>query len=308
MNEKRGLKFLIVGTGGIGGPVGAYLARAGKDVTFIARGAHLQAMRENGLRIVKPDTAFTIDPVRAFDMDSYDEKPDVIFVCVKGYSLEDSIPFLQKISDSHTVIIPLLNIFTTGRMLAKRLPGILVTDGCIYVSAKILEPGVIEMNAQILRVVFGVRDPGDFRDTLREVEQDLKESGVETILSDNIARDALLKFSYVSPAGACGLYYGVSAGEIQQPGEIRDCFVRLVREIDLLAAAMDIHFEEDIVERNLNILNALPPEATTSLQRDVAAGRPSEIDGLIYEIVRLGEEYGVPLPEYRKIADALRSK
>ena len=181
----------------------------------------------------------------------------------------------------------------------------LVTDGCIYVAAQIKEPGCIQMNGDILRVIFGVSDKADYRACLKDIENDLIESGIEGILSDNIKRDALLKFSYVSPQGACGLYYNVPAGKIQEAGKIRDCFIGLIREIDALASAMDIHFEEDIVERNLAILDSLSPSATTSLQRDIMAGRDSEIDGLIFEVVRLADKYGVNLPLYTKIAKYL---
>ncbi len=298
-------KYTIIGTGGTGGAIGSYLAKAGKDVTFIARGNNLNAMMEKGLRVIRPADEFVIDPVKATTLEEYQGKADVIFVCVKGYSLEAIIPGLRRISDSKTIIIPILNIFGTGGDMQKHFPDTLVTDGCIYVAAQIKEPGCIQMNGDILRVIFGVRDKSDYREELKEIETDLRESGIEGTLSDNIARDALLKFSYVSPQGACGLYYGVSAGEIQKPGEIRECFAGLIREIDTLAKAMDIHFEEDIVRRNLAILDSLSPSATTSLQRDVAAGKDSEIDGLIYEVVRLADRYGVDVPIYRKIAATL---
>lgn len=299
------MKYLIVGSGGTGATIGAYLAKASKDVTFIARGNHLDAIKEKGLRIIRPDDEFTIYPAKAATLESYDEKPDVIFVCVKGYSLDSVIPQLKRIADENTVIIPILNIFGTGAMMQKHFDNTLVTDGCIYVAAQIKEPGCIQMNGNILRVIFGVRDRSEYRECLKDIENDLIESGIEGILSDNISRDALLKFSYVSPQGACGLYYNVPAGEIQKTGEIRECFVGLIREIDALANAMDIHFEEDIVKRNLAILDDLSKDATTSLQRDIMAGRDSEIDGLIFEVVRLAEKYGVDAPLYSKIAKYL---
>ena len=301
-------KYLIVGAGGTGGPVGAYLARAGKDVTFIARGDNLNALRSRGLKVIRPNDEFTLRSVKASGLKSYNETPDVIFVCVKSYSLDALIPELQRVADKNTIIIPILNVFGTGGMMQKHFPDTLVTDGCIYVAAQIKEPGCIQMNGDILRVIFGVRDRSEYRDELKEIEADLNESGITGILSDNIVRDALLKFSYVSPQGACGLYYGVPAGEIQKPGEIRECFAGLVHEIETLALAMDIHFEEDIVNRNLDILDTLVPSATTSLQRDIAAGNLSEIDGLIYEVVRLADKYNVEAPIYRKIAAALKEK
>ena len=302
------MKYLIVGAGGTGGSIGAYMAREGMDVTIIARGEHLRAMREKGLKVIRPNDEFVAGPVKACEADEYADKPDVIFVCVKGYSIDDIIPFLTRVSDEHTIIIPILNIFSTGRYLADKIPGVLVTDGCIYVAAQIDHPGCIRMNGDILRVVFGVRDKEEYRSELKTVAADLKSCGIDGVLSDNITRDALVKFSYVSAAGACGLYYNVAAGDIKKPGECRDCFVKLIKEVEALGVAMGIEFEEDLADRNLKILNDLADDTTTSMQRDVYAHRKSEIDGLIYEVVRLGKQYGVSLPEYQKIADEMKAR
>ncbi len=301
-------KYVITGTGGTGGAIGGYLAKAGKDVTFIARGDSLKAMKEKGLRIIRPKDEFVIDPVKACELKEYNDKADVIFVCVKGYSLDSIIPDLKRIADKGTIIIPILNIFGTGGRLQEHFPDTLVTDGCIYVASQIKEPGCIQMNGDILRVVFGVRDESDYREELKEIEEDLNASGIEGILSDNIARDALLKFSYVSPQGACGLYYDVPAGDIQKKGEIRDCFIELVSEVCSIGIAMGLEFGPDVVDRNLAILDSLAPSVTTSLQRDIMAGRQSEVDGLIYEVVRLGEKYGVQVPMYKEVAQMLKEK
>ena len=309
MRNASGLKkYLIVGTGGTGGPIGSYLAKAGKDVTFIARGDNLRAMKERGLKVIRPADEFELDHVKASDLESYNEKADVIFVCVKSYSIDSIIPDLQRIADENTVIIPVLNIFGTGGMMQKHFPDTLVTDGCIYVAAELKEPGCIKMNGEIMRVIFGVRSKEEYREKLKEIESDLRESGIDGILSDNIARDALLKFSYVSPQGACGLYYNVPSGDLQKEGEIRECFKSLIREINTLAHAMGIFFEEDIVERNLKILSGLSPAMTTSMQRDIAKGKPSEIDGLICEVIRLAEKYSIEVPVYSKIATELKER
>ncbi|MDE7258300.1 MAG: 2-dehydropantoate 2-reductase, partial [Lachnospiraceae bacterium] len=171
----------------------------------------------------------------------------------------------------------------------------------------IKEPGVILLRGDIFRIVYGVRDQRELRPELFEVAKDLKDSGIEGVLSDNIRRDALQKFAYVSPMAACGLYYHVSAGEVQKTGDARDTFVKLMREIDALATAMEVPFLVDIVTTNLQILDTLNPEASTSMQRDVYAGKASEIDGLIYEVVRMGQRYGVPTPTYEMVADKARA-
>ena len=301
------MKYAIIGAGGTGGILGFYMTKAGKDVTLIARGRHLAAMQESGLAVEKmwDGTTETI-PVKAADMDHYSERPDVILVCVKGYSLEDTIPFIQRVANPSTIVIPVLNIYGTGAKMQEKLPNLLVTDGCIYVSANIKEPGVLIQHGKILRVVYGVREREEYDPRLEEIKQDFDVSGIDGVLSENIRRDALEKFSYVSPIGAAGLYYHATAADFQKEGEARELFKTMIKEIAALAEAMGVPFQKDMAEVNLKILSNLAPEATTSMQRDIMAGKQSEIDGLVYEVVRMGEEYHVPVPAYEKVAEKLR--
>lgn len=303
------MKYAIIGAGGTGGILGFYMSKAGKDITLIARGRHLEAMREKGLAVEKMwDQTTECIPVKATDMEHYNEQPDVILVCVKGYSLEDTIPFIQRVAKPSTIVIPVLNIYGTGAKMQEKLPGLLVTDGCIYVSANIKEPGVLIQHGKILRVVYGVREvhSEDVMDCLKEIKRDFDDSGIDGVLSANIRRDALEKFSYVSPIGAAGLYFHATAADFQREGEQREVFKTMIREIATLAEAMGVPFERNMVEVNLKILSTLAPEATTSMQRDVMEGKSSEIDGLVYEVVRMGEKYHVPVPMYRKVAEKLR--
>ena len=317
------MKYIIIGAGGTGGILGFYMTKAGKDVTLIARNAHLEAMKKQGLSVQKMWTNETETiPVSAESMESYEakgEKADVILVCVKKYSLDSCIPFIQDISHENTIVVPVLNVYGTGAYLQEKLPKVLVTDGCIYVSANIKQAGVLLQHGEILRVFFGVREKEDLKKLngqsdgeykaerlLKKIAQDFKDSGIDGILSDNIKRDALTKFSYVSPIGTAGLYLHAVAGDFQREGEARELFKTLIREIVTLANAMGITFEEDLVERNLKILSNLPKEATTSMQRDVMEGKQSEIDGLVYEVVRMAEKYGAEVPAYRRAAEKFR--
>lgn len=314
------MKYIIIGAGGTGGILGFYMTKAGKDVTLIARNAHLEAIQKQGLSVEKMwiNETETI-PVSAESMESYEakgEKADVILVCVKKYSLDSCIPFIQNISHENTIVVPVLNVYGTGAYLQEKLPKVLVTDGCIYVSANIKQAGVLLQHGEILRVFFGVREKEDLKKLngqldgeykaerlLKKITQDFKDSGIDGILSDNIKRDALTKFSYVSPIGTAGLYLHTVAGDFQREGEARELFKTLIREIVTLANAMGITFEEDLVERNLKILSNLPEEATTSMQRDVIEGKQSEIDGLVYEVVRMAKKYGVEVPAYERAAE-----
>ena len=312
------MKYAIIGAGGTGGILGFYMTKADRDVTLIARGRHLAAMQEKGLAVEKMwDGTTEIIPVKAMDMEHYDEQPDVVLVCVKGYSLEDTIPFIQRVAKPSTIVIPVLNIYGTGAKMQEQLPKLLVTDGCIYVSANIKEPGVLIQHGRILRVVYGVlnmstqkvnikRAHEEMLDALKNIKKDFDDSGIDGVLSENIQRDALEKFSYVSPIGAAGLYYHATAADFQREGKQREAFKTMIREIAALAEAMGVPFERDMVEVNLKILSSLAPEATTSMQRDVMEGKDSEIDGLVYEVVRMGERYHVPVPMYAKVAEKLR--
>ena len=312
------MKYAIIGAGGTGGILGFYMTKADRDVTLIARGRHLAAMQEKGLAVEKMwDGTTEIIPVKAMDMEHYDEQPDVVLVCVKGYSLEDTIPFIQRVAKPSTIVIPVLNIYGTGAKMQEQLPKLLVTDGCIYVSANIKEPGVLIQHGRILRVVYGVRNMStqkvnikraheEMLDALKNIKKDFDDSGIDGVLSENIQRDALEKFSYVSPIGAAGLYYHATAADFQREGKQREAFKTMIREIAALAEAMGVPFERDMVEVNLKILSSLAPEDTTSMQRDVMEGKDSEIDGLVYEVVRMGERYHVPVPMYAKVAEKLR--
>lgn len=303
------MKYAIIGAGGTGGCLGFFLKKVGKDVTLIARGKHLEAIRKNGLTIQKLwDESRETLPVKACTAEEYKEIPDVILVCIKGYSMDETVPTIKKIAGKETVVIPILNIYGTGGRLQKKLPELTVTDGCIYVSANIMEPGVILQHGKILRVVFGARKPEEETEKMREVAKDMVTDDLEVILSENIRRDAMVKFSYVSPIGAAGLYCNAVAADFQREGEQREMFKALIREIVALSHAMGIEFEEDLVERNLKILASLSPEATTSMQRDVMEGKRSEMDGLVYEVVRMGRKYKVSMPQYEKAAACFREQ
>ncbi len=300
------MKYLIIGAGGTGASIGAAMTRAKKDVTLIARGAHLKAIQSEGLHIkTTTKTDYTVFPVNAMEADDYNEHADVIFVCVKSYSLEEVVPFIKKASHDQTIVIPILNVYGTGIKLQKQLPKLLVCDGCIYIAAEIAEPGVILQNGDIFRIIFGVREPNDFRLQLTAIANDLKESRIDAILSDRIQHDTLLKFSFVSPMAACGQYYDINVGPAQKPGEIRETLIALMREIGLLAQSMGIPFKVDFMTMNLNILDGLGPNASASMQRDIRQGKKSEIDGLIFEVVRLGKKFNADIPTYERIANKL---
>lgn len=307
------MKYLVIGAGGTGGPIGGFMNRAGLDVTLIARGAHLKAMLENGLTFHTPDGEFTTN-VKACTMEDYNDTPDVIFVCVKGYSLDDCVPFIKRVAGEKTVVIPILNIYGTGAKLQEQLPELTVTDGCIYIASQIEEPGTLLMLGKIFRVVYGFRKDTDqavideYMPVLKKIEEDLTKSSITPLLSSKIEVDALQKFSFVSPMAASGAYYDKVSEAFQVPGEYRDTFISLVKEVETLSHAMNASLPADIVDINMKILDDLAPTSSASMHRDIRAGKSSEIDGLVYEVVRLGEKYNIPTPTYSMIAKEMKSR
>lgn len=303
------MKYVIFGAGGTGGMIGFNMSKNGKDVTIIARNEHLKAMREKGLTLKREwnGTEETI-PVNAVPEDEYRDTPDVIFVCVKYYSLDSVVPFIRRTAGSETIVLPILNVFGTGSRLQEKLPDVHVLDGCIYVSAKKGGPGVVVQDGNILRVVYGERNGKNRDPRLKTMEKDMRDSDIEPVLTEHVQRDCLAKFSYVSPIGAAGLYFDAAAGDFQHPGKERDVLEAMMQEISALADGMGCSFDKDYVSINFEILSRLAPTATTSMQRDVLEGRQSEIDGLVYEVVRLGKKYKVPMPVYTRVAEALREK
>lgn len=301
------MKIVVFGVGGTGGVLGGYLADAGHDVSFIARGKHLEAMKAHGLTIhTKHRGDIVVPKVKAYAQDTYEDTPDILLICVKYYSIDDAIAFAHRVAKKETLVIPILNVFGTGAVMQEKLPGLTVLDGCMYVFAKIAAPGVIEQPQKILRVFYGFRKGQQVAENeicrAKTLEDSMRKAGIHAHFTNEIERDALVKFSFVSPMGATCLYFNCKSEGFQEEGAIRTMYVGLIKEIEALGKAMDIDFDRDLVAENLRLIDAFAPGLTTSMQRDVAAGRVSEFSGLVTRITALGRKYDVPTPLYDKIA------
>lgn len=309
------LKYLIAGTGGVGGSIAAFLALAGKDVTCIARGEHLAAIRENGLQLhsdLKGEyalrvPAYTAEEYTALVSTSADYKADVIFVCVKGYSVDSITELIKSAAHEHTVVIPILNVYGTGPRIQRLAPGVTVLDGCIYIVGFVSGRGEITQMGKIFRLVYGAhRSTIVSRETLEAVQRDLQESGIKADISDDIDRDTFVKWSFISAMAVTGAYYDVPMGEVQKPGEVRNTFIGLSQESAALGRKLGIAFKEDIVEYNLKVIDKLAPESTASMQKDMAKGHQSEVQGLLFDMITAAEEQGIEVPTYRMVAEKFK--
>lgn len=192
--------YLIAGTGGVGGSIAAFLALAGKNVTCIARGEHLAAMREHGLRLHSDLKGEHTLHIPACTAEEYQDKADVIFVCVKGYSVDSITDLIRRAAKPETIVIPILNVYGTGPRIQRLVPGVTVLDGCIYIVGFVSGKGEITQMGKIFRLVYGAHKGTVVpRETLEEVQRDLQESGIKAEISDDINRDTFVKWSFISP-------------------------------------------------------------------------------------------------------------
>ncbi|MBV7273447.1 2-dehydropantoate 2-reductase [Clostridium sp. PL3] len=298
------MKYLILGTGGTGGCIGGFLANNAKNVTFIARGAHLEAIKEKGLVVHSFENGeIELKNVKAHSGDEEFEKVDVIFVCVKGYSMNEAIPVIRKAAHKNTIVIPILNTLSAGEKLGAALPDIIVLDGCIYISAYISAPGEITQGIKIFRLVFGPRENTKVdMNLLKKIQEDLAKSSIDGVLTDNIKCEIFKKFSFTSAYASTGAYYDVVAGEIKKEGKYREMFIALIKELQKVAEALNVKLSDSFIRDNLDILDGLTSDTTASLQKDIKAGKKDERDELIFDVVRIAHNYGVEVPNYSKIS------
>ena len=297
------MKYLIAGTGGVGGCIAGFLALAGKDVTCIARGEHLAAIREHGLRLHSDLKGEHTLRIPACTAEEYQGKADVIFVCVKGYSVDSITDLIRRAATPETVVIPILNVYGTGPRIQRLVPGVTVLDGCIYIVGFVSGKGEITQMGKIFSLVYGAhKDTIVSRETLEAVQRDLQESGIKAEISDDINRDTFVKWSFISAMAVTGAYYDVPMGEVQKPGEIRDTFIGLSRESAELGRRLGIDIPSDLVEYNLKVIDKLDPHSTASMQKDLARGHESEVQGLLFDLIKAAEAQGIDIPTYRMVA------
>ena len=301
------MKYLIAGTGGVGGSIAAFLALAGKDVTCIARGEHLAAIRERGLLLhsdLKGEHTLKIDASTA---EEFQGKADVIFVCVKGYSIDSITDLIKRAAHKDTVVIPILNVYGTGPRIQRLVPGVTVLDGCIYIVGFVSGKGEITQMGKIFRLVYGAHKGTSVPEgVLEAIQYDLQESGIKAEISPDINRDTFVKWSFISAMAVTGAYYDVPMGEVQKPGKIRDTFIGLSRESATLGRKLGIEFKEDVIEYNLKVIDKLAPESTASMQKDLEKGHQSEVQGLLFDMIAAAEEQGIDIPTYRMVAEKFK--
>lgn len=312
--KNNNLKYLIAGTGGVGGSIAAFLALAGKDVTCIARGGHLAALRENGLKLhsdLKGEhtldvPAYTAEEYAALASSADAYKADVIFVCVKGYSVDSITELIRHAAHKDTVVIPILNVHGTGPRIQRLVPGVTVLDGCIYIVGFVSGKGEITQMGKIFRLVYGAhKDTIVSRETLAAIQRDLQESGIKADISPDINRDTFVKWSFISHGRYRSLLrraYGRSAEARQSTRHLHRAFAR--------KRGLGTETGHRVRGRHRSVQpqgnrQTCPRKHRFHAKRH-ARGHQSEVQGLLFDMIAAAEEQNIDIPTYRMVAEKFK--
>ena len=298
------MRVAIFGTGGAGGYFGAKLARAGEDVTFIARGEHLRAIRERGLRLETPGEEVLINPAEATDDPAQVGTVDAVLVGVKTWQLSAAAEQMRPMIGPETFVVPLQNGVEASGQLAQILGPESVLEGLCGTVSRVVGPGHILSLGQTNFIKFAETDnrPSERAERLRRA---FERAGVRAEVPVDIRAALWEKFIFVVPYGGVGALVRAPASVVRSLPETRRLLERGMLEILGVARARRIALSEDVIEKTFKLLDALSQDATASLQRDIIAGRRSELDAWTGAVVRLGRESGVETPLHEFIYDSL---
>ncbi|HEY0545185.1 MAG TPA: 2-dehydropantoate 2-reductase [Pyrinomonadaceae bacterium] len=297
------MRIAIFGTGGAGGYFGAHLARAGEDVVFIARGEHLKAIRERGLR-VETATGEIIAHAEATDDPAQVGAVDVVLVGVKTWQVTDAARAMRSMMKPQTFVVPLQNGVEAAAELAATLGAQHVLNGLCGTISRVISPGHILSIGDTNFIKFGEPDNQPSERALH-LQQTFERAGVRAEVPPDIQAAVWEKFIFVAPYGGIGAVTRAPAGVIRSLPETRRMLERGMREILEVARARRVSLAEGIVEKSMGLVDSLAASATTSLQRDITAGKPSELEAWNGAVVRLGREADVPTPLHEFIYHSL---
>ena len=289
------MRIAIIGAGGVGGYFGGKLAQGGADVVFIARGATLEAMRSHGLRVDSIKGDFVIDRPNATDDPATAGKVDAVFVTVKTWQIAAAAESIKPMIGDETMVIPLENGIDAPDQLAAVLGREHVLGGLCGIVSFIAAPGHIRHIGADPFVMFGELD--NHRTTrVEQLRDECLRAGVQADIPSDIHHALWSKFVFIAPMSGIGAATRVPIGIWRSMPETRALATRAIGEIADLARARGVDLGAEAVERTLARFDGLTPDATSSLQRDIIDGKPSELDAQLGAVVRLGRAAGVPTP------------
>ncbi|MFF7214608.1 2-dehydropantoate 2-reductase [Streptomyces sp. NPDC008238] len=299
------MRIAVVGAGGVGGYFGTRFAEAGEEVTFVARGRHLEAIRANGGLVVHSPLGEFRAPTDRFVPDIGDLGPvDVVLVAVKLWDTEDVAAGLRGLAEGGARVISLQNGVRKDTVLRRHLPHEAVWGGVCYISAVIEEPGVVSHRGTMQKLVFG---PYDQEGTARaeEFREACEKAGVEAEVSADIARVVWEKFVFLTALSGTTSAVRQPIGVVRADPATRGLLRDVMTEAVAVGRAAGVHLDESFVEGQLAFCDTLPATMTSSMHNDLEQGNRLELPWLSGDVADLGHELGVPTPRNRTLADVL---
>lgn len=302
------MRVAVFGTGGVGGYFGARLAQAGEDVTFIARGEHLKAMRENGLHIESAKGDYTVSPIQAESDPTKVGLVDVVIVGVKAWQVPEAAEAMRPMVGDKTVVIPLQNGVEAPEQLAAVLDnsGAMphVLGGMCQISAFIAAPGVIKHAGIEPQIAFNEMDNVE-RGRTAALQAAFARVGINAQVPADICVTMWDKFAFIAPFGGVGAVTRIPASGMRSIPETRSLLESAIGELVAVARARNVNLAEDTRARKMAFIDSLPEGTMASMTRDIMAGRPSELEAQNGAVVRMGKECNVPTPTHAFLYAAL---
>jgi 2-dehydropantoate 2-reductase len=289
------MRIAVVGAGGVGGGYGAALAKAGADVTFIARGAHLAAMKEKGLRLESPRGDIHLVPTRATDDPSTVGPVDIVLFCTKLWDVESAGAAIKPMVAKDTAVIPMQNGVDASDRLAPILGQHAVMGGVANISATISAPGVIRQTGTGLRMVFGELD-GRRSPRAEAFAAICAKAGIDGVLSTAIVTELWMKFILLASNAGIMALTRLPIGKLRDDPDIAPWFATAYQEVAAVGRAAGVAVPADAIDRALAFTRNSPPQLMASMAVDLLRGNRIELPWLSGKVVELGRQHGVPTP------------
>ena len=299
------MRIAVFGTGGVGGYFGGRLAQAGHDVWFIARGAHLRAIREHGLKVDSAAGDFTIFPANAIDDVSEIGEVDLVILGVKAWQVSEAARTMKPLVGRHTTVVPLQNGVDAASQLVDQLGADKVIGGLCRIVSFVVEPGHIRHAGFAPSIIIGELD-NRRTERIESIAQTFQRAGLDTTVAADIQVALWTKFLFIASFSGVGAMANAPAGVVRKDPKWRALILAAMAEIYALAHARGVKLPANSVETVMASVDGLPEDATSSMHRDIAAGKPSELDSQNGAVVRMAHENAVEVPTHTLIYQTLK--
>jgi len=299
------MRIAVIGTGGIGGTYGASLAKAGADVTFVARGAHLAALRENGLRVEGDRGETHIRPAQATDDIAGIGTVDFVLSCVKLWDVEQAAEQIRPIVGPHTAVIPLQNGIDAAERMIRILGDEPVMGGMAFVTGTIVAPGVVRQTGTYQQMTFGELD-GRVSERGQRLRDLCEAAGFEGVLSSDIMVPVWQKFLLLVPLSGLNALTRLPLGKWREDADLVDLYEAALHETVAVGLAEGVRLPPDSVDKTLAMMRSMPSHHTTSMGNDLLRGNRLELPWFAGKVAELGRRHGIPTPVNGFIYAALK--